>query len=144
MKTTKAARKAKAAKSAKATKPRRFAPSVIAAIDEVAILGICAGARSDHRFTGVWPVVVNGRVFARSWTVKADGWAQAFLDDPLGTLQIGDRLIRIRAKRVRDKRMIAKIEAAYAAKYTTPASQKYVRGFRTARRRATTTEFVLR
>jgi hypothetical protein len=149
-KTTKAARKTKAAtsakvtKSAKATKPRRFAPSVIAAIDDAGILGIRAGARSDHRFTGVWPVVVDGRVFARSWTVKPEGWAQAFLDDPLGTLQIGDRQIRIRAKRVRGERMIARIEAAYAAKYTTPASQKYVRGFRTARRRETTTEFVLR
>jgi hypothetical protein len=142
--TTKTTKGLRAARSAQTTQPRRFAPSVIAAIDEAKILGIRAGTRSDHRFTGVWPVVVGGRVFARSWTVKPDGWAQAFLDDPLGTLQVGDRQVRIRAKRVRGERMIAKIEEAYAAKYSTPASQTYVRGFRTARRRETTTEFVPR
>jgi hypothetical protein len=129
---------------AKATEPRRFSRPVIAAIDESGILGIRAGGRSDHRFTGVWPIVVDGRVFARSWTLKPDGWYRTFLDDPVGTLQIGERQIAIRAKRVRGARLIAKIEAAYAAKYATPASQKYVRGFRTARRRATTTEFVPR
>jgi hypothetical protein len=32
------------------------------------------------------------------------------------------------------------IESAYAKKYTTPASLKYVRGFETARRRNTTME----
>ena len=37
-----------------------------------------------------------------------------------------------------------KVEDAYAAKYDTKASQKYVRGFRTARRREATMEFVPR
>jgi hypothetical protein len=45
---------------------------------------------------------------------------------------------------VRGSRLIAAIEERYAAKYATPASQKYVRGFRTSRRRDTTTEFVPR
>lgn len=130
--------------SAKSTKPRRFSRPVIAAIDESGIIGIRAGTRSDHRFTGVWPIVVDGRVFARSWTLKPAGWYRTFLDDPVGTLQIGERQIAIQAKRVRGERLIAKIEEAYAAKYATPASQKYVRGFRTTRRRETTTEFVPR
>jgi hypothetical protein len=36
------------------------------------------------------------------------------------------------------------VERAYAEKYPTPGSTKYVRGFRTRRRRDTTIEFVPR
>ena len=64
------------------TNTRRFSRPVIAAIDASGILGIRAGTRSDHRFTGVWPIVVNGRVFARSWSLKPGGWYQTFQDDP--------------------------------------------------------------
>ena len=52
--------------------------------------------------------------------------------------------IRVRARRVTSERLLDQIEDAYAAKYNTKASQKYVRGFRTPRRRATTTEFIPR
>ncbi|MGB2714097.1 MAG: DUF2255 family protein [Vicinamibacterales bacterium] len=123
---------------------RRLPPAVVAAIDQSKILGVRAGARSDHRFTGVWPVVVDGRVFARSWTRKPDGWYRAFLNDPLGTLQVGTRNVRVRALRARGPRINAAVERAYAVKYSTPASRKYVRGFRTSRRRETTIEFVPR
>ena len=47
--------------------------------------------------------------------------------------------MRVKSERIRDK-----IEDGYAEKYDTKASQKYVRGFRTPRRRDTTTEFVPR
>ena len=117
---------------------------IVAAIDASKILGIRAGGRSDHRFIGVWPVVVGGRVFVRSWTIKPDGWYHAFLEDPRGTIQVGEREIRVRAVPVRAERLLAAVEQAYAEKYPTPGSRKYVRGFRTARRRATTTEFVRR
>jgi hypothetical protein len=126
------------------TKARRFSRPVIAAIDESKILGIRAGSRSDHRFIGVWPIVVDGRVFARSWTMKPDGWCQTLREDPVGVLQVGDRELKVRARRVRGSRLMTAIEEAYAAKYPTPGSRHYVRGFRTERRRATTTEFVPR
>ena len=123
---------------------RTFSRPVVKAVDESKILGIRAGARSDHRFIGIWPVVVDGRVFARSWTQKPGGWYRTFLDDPLGTLQVGEREIRIRAVRARGERLRDAVERAYAAKYPTPGSMKYVRGFRTERRRDTTIEFVPR
>ena len=125
-------------------KKRTLSRPVVAAIDASTIIGIRAGARSDHRFIGVWPVVVQGRVFVRSWTVKPGGWYRTFAEDPLGTLQAGEREIRVRAVQVKAKRLLDAIERAYADKYPTPGSRKYVRGFRTARRRATTTEFVPR
>ena len=142
---TKATRKATTKATTKArADTRRFSRPVVTALDEAKIMGIRAGARSDHRFIGVWPIVVGGRVFARSWTMKPDGWCQTLRDDPVGTIQVGDRQIKVRASRVRGARLLAAIEEAYAAKYPTPGSRQYVRGFRTERRRETTTEFLPR
>ena len=124
--------------------PKRLSRPVIAAADAAKIMGIRAGAKSDHKFIGVWPVVVDGRLFARSWTSTKGGWYQSFLEDPLGVIQVGDREVRVRAVRVKSERVRDKIEDAYTEKYNTKASQKYVRGFRTERRRSTTTEFVPR
>jgi len=124
--------------------PRRLSRPVAAAADAAGIMGIRAGAKSDHRFVGVWPIVVDGRLFARSWTLTKGGWYRTFLEDPLGVIQVGDREVRIRAIRVKSERLCDKIEDAYAEKYATKASQTYVRGFRTPRRRDTTTEFVPR
>lgn len=124
--------------------PKRLSRPVVAAADASKIMGIRAGARSEHRFVGVWPIVVNGRLFARSWTSTRDGWYRTFLEDPLGTIQVGEREVRVRARRVTSERLLDRIDDAYAEKYDTKASQKYVRGFRTAGRRATTTEFVPR
>ena len=123
---------------------RRLPRPVAAAADAAKIIGIRAGAKNDHKFVGVWPVVVDGRLFARSWTQSRGGWYKTFLEDPLGVIQVGDRELRVRAIRVKSERLRDKMEAAYAEKYDTKASQKYVRGFRTPRRRATTTEFVPR
>jgi hypothetical protein len=123
---------------------RRFSPAVLSSIGEAKILGVRAGARSDHRYIGIWTVVVDGRVFARSWAQKPGGWYRTLLDDPLGTIRVGERGLRVRAVRVRSKRVRDAVEGAYATKYSTPSSVKYVRGFRTARRRDTTLEFVPR
>jgi hypothetical protein len=124
--------------------PRRLSRAVVCAADESKILGIRAGRRADHRFTGVWPVVVEGRVFVRSWTLKPGGWYRTFLDDPVGTIQVGDREVRVRAVRVRSERLRDAVEEAYAEKYATPGARKYVKGFRTKRRREATIEFVPR
>ena len=121
---------------------KRFSRAVVAAVDAAKIMGIRAG--TDHEFIGVWPVVVEGRVFARSWGVSRDGWYYAFVEQTNGTIQIGDREIRVRGLRARGERIRDKVEDAYAAKYTTTASQKWVRGFRSDRRRDATIEFVPR
>ena len=118
--------------------------AVVAAIDASSILGVRAGARSDHRFIGIWPVVIGGRVFARSWSLKPGGWYHTFLEDPLGAIQVGTRTVRVRAVPVRSERLRDAVEDAYALKYPTPGSRKFVRGFRTKRRRDATMEFVPR
>ena len=124
---------------------KKLPRSVVTQIDGDSIMGIRAGDKSDHKFTGVWPIVVEGRVFARSWTQKPDGWFCTFLEDPRGVIQTrADKRVRIKAVRVKSERIRDLIEKAYAEKYATPGSKKYVRGFRTPKRRDTTTEFVPR
>ena len=124
---------------------KKLPRAVVAQIDGDSIMGIRAGDKSDHKFTGVWPIVVEGRVFARSWTQKPDGWYCTFLEDPRGVIRTrADQRVPIKAVRVKSERIRDLIEKAYAEKYATPGSKKYVRGFRTQRRRDTTTEFVPR
>jgi hypothetical protein len=123
---------------------RRFSKPVVDALTEARILGIRAGTDA-HRFIGVWIVVVDGRVFVRSWNDKPGGWYRAFVGSPRGAIQIpGGREIRVRARKARGERLMNAIDLAYAGKYTTPASRKYVRGFATPRRRMRTMELLPR
>jgi hypothetical protein len=123
---------------------KTFRPSVVAAIDASKILGVRAGDRTDHRFIGIWPVVIGGRVFGRSWSLKPGGWYRTFLDDPRGAIQVGKRKIRVTVVPARSKRVRDAVERAYAEKYPTPGTRHYVRGFRTKRRRDATMEFLPR
>ena len=125
-----------------ARRPKRFPGTVLERITASKILGVRAG--SEHRFTGVWVVVVKGRVFVRPWNDKADGWHRALLHARRGTIQIPTREIPVRARTVRGKLLLDAIDDAYGEKYNTRASQKWVRGFRLHRRRLTTTEFLPR
>lgn len=118
----------------------RFAADVVAALDRAKILGVRSGAA--HKFTGVWVVVVEGRAFARSWGVKERGWYHAFRAEPRGAIQVDGRELPVRAAFPRSARILDEIDRAYAAKYHTPASLKWVRDLSGAKSRATTTEFV--
>lgn len=123
---------------------KTFSKPVISAVATDKIIGIRAG-NGDHRFTGVWVVVVKGRVFVRPWNAKASGWHDALLQEPVGTLQLlSGREVGIRGRGVRGERLLDAIDSAYGEKYHTPASRKWVRGFSTPRRRANTTELVPR
>lgn len=118
---------------------KRFDDDIVAAARDGKILGIRAGTK-PHRFIGVWVVVVERRVFIRSWGVREDGWYHAFVEEPRGVMQIAGREIPVRAVQTRSERLKTAVERAYAEKYHTTASMKYVRGFRVPKRRNTTTE----
>jgi len=120
----------------------RFPAKQAAAIDAVKYLGIRSGA--EHRFIAVWVVVVNGRVLVRSWNDKPTGWYRAFLQEPDGQIQVGERTVRVRARKVRGERLLDAMEDAYRDKYPTPGSRIFVVGFRRARRRAATLELLPR
>ena len=120
------------------TKPRRLPPAVVSAIRDGKILAIRAG--TEHRFIGIWAVVVAGRVFVRSWSLKPRSWYRTFLDDPAGAIQIGTKTIPIRAAHTRSESLKDRISEAYLSKYNTPGSAKYARDLGRKRSREATVE----
>jgi hypothetical protein len=120
-----------------------FSKPLLALVHATKIFGVRAG-RQPHRFVGVWAVVVADRVFVRSWNDEPDGWYRAFVKEPIGAFQAGDREVPIRSRKVRGERLLDAIDRAYADKYVTPSARTYVRGFRLPRRRATTLELLPR
>jgi hypothetical protein len=114
---------------------------VVDALREAKYLRIRAGS-GTHRFTGIWVIVIGGRVFVRSWSLKPGGWYRTLLEKPQGTVLVGEREFPVRAVRVRGERVLAAVDGAYLEKYATQASLPYAHGLGEAARRATTTELI--
>lgn len=97
------ATRASAAKQKPAARAgKRFADEILAVLQKSKGLRLRAG-KGDHRFIGIWFVVVKDRVLVRSWSVKANGWYRTFLREPCGTIQIGDFEIAVRVVRIRSE-----------------------------------------
>ena len=118
---------------------RPFPDEVLAILRRAKGLGIRAG-KSQHRFVGIWVVMVEDRVFVRSWSVEPSGWYRTFLKEPRGAIKVAGQEITVRAVRIRDKRMRDAIDRAYLEKYNTPGTLKYARDLGQTKSRATTTE----
>jgi hypothetical protein len=121
------------------TAARRFLGPALE-LAKAKILGVRAGA--EHRYTGVWVVVAEGRAFVRSWNDKPTGWYRAFQAQPLGSIQLAGQEIAIRARQLRGERLRDAVTRAYAEKYNTKASEKWVRGFAEPGRAAATLELL--
>ncbi|HET8774253.1 MAG TPA: DUF2255 family protein [Thermoanaerobaculia bacterium] len=119
----------------------RLPDDVVSWIGKSKVLGIRAGA-GPHRIIGIWAVVVERRVFVRSWSMKERSWWRTFLEDPSGIIEANGKQYAVRAIRTRSERLKDAVDEAYAAKYNTPGSLQYVKDFRTRKRRDTTTELV--
>jgi len=116
-----------------------FPSRILAGFAATKYLPIRAG---DHRFINIWVVVVGDRVVVRSWNDKPTGLYRAFLSQPLGSVRIDDRELAVRALRVRSVRLNDATDEAFAAKYTTRANARYVKGFKSPKRKAATLELV--
>jgi hypothetical protein len=121
---------------------RRFAPKVLEALRNGKYVWIRAG--EEHRFIAIWAVVVEGRLFVRSWNAKPRGWHQAFLEDKRGAIRLAKdgEEIAVRPVQTRSERLKAAVDRGFVEKYTTASSLKYVKGFRLPKRRDTTIELV--
>ena len=122
---------------------KRFSRAVVAAICDGKILGIRAGV-APHRIIGIWAVVVDDRVFVRSWSLKPRSWWRTFQEDPRGIIEVGSREIRVRASLTKSERIKDAVSQAYLAKYNTPGSLKYAKDLGRPKSRKTTTELVPR
>ena len=121
-------------------KVETFDAEIVEAARNAKILGVRSG--TEHRYTGVWLVVVDDRIFVRSWNDKPTGWFRAFKKDPSGAIQIGKLEIPVRGKPVRSARLRDAVTVALAEKYNTKGSRKWVEGFAEPERVPNTLEFV--
>ena len=120
----------------------RFPENMIASVKKEKILGIRAGQDSTHRIIGIWMVVVEGRIFVRSWSLKPRSWWRELREDPYGRIFLGDLEIPIRAVQTRSERLKDLVSAAYKEKYNTAGSIQYVKDMSRKKSRDTTTELV--
>ena len=123
---------------------KQFSKEALSKIHQERILGIRAGSDGTHRVIGIWAVVVEGRVFVRSYSMKPRSWWRTFLEDPHGEIFVAKRKrgIKIRAVQTRSEKMKDKVSAAYKEKYNTPGSVGYVVDMSRSPSRDTTTELV--
>jgi hypothetical protein len=117
-----------------------FPDSVLESIRKEKIIGIRAG--STHRIIGIWAVVVEGRVFVRSYSMKPRSWWRTFLEDPHGVMTVGEKEIKIKAVQTRSERLKDLVSEAYQEKYNRPGDIQYVKDMSKKKSRDTTTELL--
>ena len=116
-----------------------FKDEIIGAVDVGKIMRIKAGTM-PHRFIGIWAVVVERRVFVRSWSLKPRSWYRTFLEDPRGVIRIGAHEIHVRAIRTRSERLKDAVDRAYLQKYGSPGSIRFAQDLGSEKSKATTIE----
>jgi hypothetical protein len=114
----------------------------IAAVRADWSIAIRAGSK-PHRFIRIWAVVVRGRVFVRSWSVKPRGWYRSLLEEPTGLVRVGREELVFRAVLRRGEVLRKAVDRAYLRKYGRPGEVRYARDLCGPNCRATTTELVL-
>jgi hypothetical protein len=119
----------------------KFPRQVVESIREARILGIRAGTK-PHRIIGIWAVVVEGRVFVRSYSLKPRSWWRTFQQEPRGVIEVNGKQFKVRPVFTRSERLKKLVDCAYAEKFPTPGSRVFVEGFKEKQRRDTTTELV--
>ena len=102
----------------------KFSNKIITAIDKAKILGIRSGSK-PHRIIGIWAVVVEGRVFVRSWSQKPRSWYRTFLQEPTGVIEVNGKTIKVRAAFTRSERLKDLVDEALCRKFPTPGSHHF-------------------
>ena len=119
----------------------QFPAEALASIARHGALKVRAG-RAPHRFLGIWAVVVDDRVFVRSWNDAPTGWNRAWKLDHDGAVLVHDREISVRAVPVRDETTRDRVSDAYVDKYRSKGSITFAVGLGSPARRDTTLELV--
>ncbi|NTU65399.1 MAG: DUF2255 family protein, partial [Chloroflexi bacterium] len=118
---------------------QRFSDDMLAAIRRSHVIGLRAGTQ-PHRFIAVWAVIVEKRVFVRSWSLKPNSWYHIFQREPRGAIQVDGHEIAVRAVRTRSERLKDAIDRAYSGAQLIPPRHQFERRQRIARHVAATAE----
>lgn len=119
-----------------------FPPEILSEIERRSLIGIKAGTTRPD-FLDIWMVVVDGRVFARSWGLSARSWYTSFLADKNGAIRIGEEAVPVQARAIAPEDPLqARISAAYLAKYDRGENSFYAQGITQPQHVAQTMEFL--
>jgi hypothetical protein len=107
------------------------------------MIGLKAGReRSD--FLYLWMVVVQDRIFARSWGFAEKSWYNTFINEPSGEIKCGEMVFNIAAQIPKDfKALTPLINNAYLEKYNFGVNAEYAQGIIEQKHIDKTMEFVI-
>ena len=106
------------------------------------LTGIKTG-KDRTTFLNIWMVNVDGRIFARSWGKSTRSWFTTLLDEKIGQIKYGEKVINITAVQCKDPLLNAKVDQAYRMRYTTPENLPYAIGITQPEYADFTMEFLL-
>jgi len=122
---------------------KKFSKAFLKCISETQITSVRAG-KDRTKFTGIWMVEVEGRIFGRSYYGANRSWYTAFLDGDNGDIKCGKEVIPVNGVTPIDISTITDaINKAYEKKYLVKAyNKKWVDGLIQPERVARTMEFI--
>ncbi len=123
--------------------PTPFSRAFLQCVNEHSITSLRAGANRT-KFTGIWMVVVNGRIFGRPYYFAERSWYNAFLQEQIGEIKCDKAIIKVKGIAPDDLDGIAPaVNEAYARKYNAkPHNRKWVDGLCDPERVKHTMEFL--
>src|SRR5215467_440360 len=96
---------------------KNFSTAFLKCISETQITSVRAG-KDREKFTGIWMVEVDGRMFARSYNLSDRSWFTSFLNGDSGDIKCGKEVIPVTGIKPADINIITEaINKAYSKKY---------------------------
>ena len=122
---------------------KKFSKAFLKCISETQITNVRAG-NNRTKFTGIWMVEVEGRIFGRSYYGADRSWYTALMQGDDGDVKCGKEIISIKGIKPSDLNSITKpINKAYEKKYLVKSyNKKWVDGLCEPERVARTMEFI--
>ncbi|HEY6975736.1 MAG TPA: DUF2255 family protein [Chitinophagaceae bacterium] len=96
---------------------KKFSKAFLTCIKETQITSLRAG-KDREKFTGIWMVVIDDRIFGRSYYGAERSWYTAFLKNKEGDIKCGKEIIPVKGVKPADINTITEaINKAYEKKY---------------------------
>ena len=122
---------------------KKFPKAFLKCINETQITSVRAG-KDRTKFTGIWMIEVNGRIFARSYSLSERSWYTTLLGGDSGDIKCDKEIIPVKGVKPADLNTITQsINKAYEKKYLVKAyNKKWIDGLCQPENVARTMEFI--
>jgi hypothetical protein len=122
---------------------KKFSKAFLKCINETQITSVRAG-KNRTKFTGIWMVEVDGRIFGRSYYGADRSWYATFIQGDDGDIKCGKEIISVKGVKPTDLRSVTEpINKAYKKKYLVKShNKKWVDGLCEPERVERTMEFL--